>query len=225
MALSRRRVLQVGSALTGGVLAAGALGYMWVQRWLDPQTPLGYPFPDTSGLTPVLPPTSSCGDAGATTSQTEGPFYTPSTPVKAVLREPGTVGTPLVIEGRVLSTDCRPLAGAVLDIWSCDGSGVYDNDGFHLRGHQFTDANGAFRVETVKPGDYHLFSAHRTPHVHVKVQGRNTGLLTTQLYFPGEPLNAQDSFFSESLVLQVEKAADGSLRASFDFVLAPRGAA
>lgn len=225
MALTRRRVLQVGSALTGGILATGVMGYMWIQRWLDPQTPLGYPYPDASGIGAGLPPTASCGDVDATVLQTEGPFYTPNTPLRTALRESGTVGTPLVIEGRVLSTDCRPVAGAVLDIWSCDGSGIYDNDGFHLRGHQFTDGNGAFRVETVKPGDYHLFGAHRTPHVHVKVQGRNTALLTTQLYFPGETLNAQDSFFDESLVLKVETSSDGSLRAAFDFVLAPRPSA
>ena len=56
----------------------------------------------------------------------------------------------------------------------------------------------------------------------MKVQGRETSLLTTQLYFPGEPLNAQDSLFNEALVLTVERAPDGSLRALFDFVLAPR---
>lgn len=225
MAVSRRRVLQVGSALTGGILGAGAIGFMWLQRWLDPRTPLRYPFPDTSRLSAVLPPTPSCGDADATASQIEGPFYTPNTPLRTALRERVTVGTPLVIEGRVLSTDCRPITGAVLDIWSCDGGGVYDNDGFNLRGHQFTDSHGAFRVETVKPGDYRQFGAHRTPHVHVKVQGRNTSLLTTQLYFPGEALNAQDSLFNESLVLRVEKPSDGSLRALFDFVLSPRASA
>jgi hypothetical protein len=58
----------------------------------------------------------------------------------------------------------------------------------------------------------------------VKVQGRETSLLTTQLYFPGEPLNAQDSQFDEALLLTVEKSANGTLRASFDFVLAPTAA-
>ena len=66
------------------------------------------------------------------------------------------------------------------------------NDGSRLRGHQFTDAAGAFEFETVKPKDYHNFGLHRTPHVHVKLQGRDTKLLTTQLYFPNEPLNAHD---------------------------------
>lgn len=222
MGVSRRRALQVAGALTGGTLAAGAIGLVWLRRWLDPQTPLDYPFPDTRGLGVVLPPSPGCGGPDVTESQIEGPFYTPSTPLRTDLREQATVGTPLVIKGRVLSTDCRPITGAVLDIWSCDGAGVYDNHGFNLRGHQFTDSQGTFRVETVKPGDYHQFGAHRTPHVHMKVQGPETSLLTTQLYFPGEPLNAQDSLFNEALVLTVEKAPDGSLSALFDFVLAPK---
>lgn len=222
MSMSRRRFLQVAGTLTGAILAAGAIGFVRLRQWLDPRTALEYPFPDTSGPGKVLPPSPGCGEPDITKSQIEGPFYTPNTPLRTDLRKQGTVGTPLVIEGRVLSTDCRPIAGAVLDVWSCDGGGVYDNDGFNLRGHQFTDGSGTFRVQTVKPGDYSQFGAHRTPHLHVKVQGPETSLLTTQLYFPGEPLNAQDSLFDEALVLTVEKAPDGSLRASFDFVLAPR---
>jgi protocatechuate 3,4-dioxygenase beta subunit len=61
----------------------------------------------------------------------------------------------------------------------------------------------------------------RTPHIHVKVQGRNTPLLTTQLYFPGEPLNAQDGIFDERLIMRVQQHGD-RLEARFDFVLAPR---
>ena len=225
MGTSRRRFLQVTGTLTGAILAAGAIGLVWLRRTLDPRTPLEYPFPGTSGRVDVLPPSPACGEPGLTESQIEGPFYTPNTPLRTDLRQPGTVGTPLVIKGRVLSTDCRPIAGAVLDIWSCDGNGVYDNDGFKLRGHLFTDRNGAFRVETVKPAGYRNFGAQRTPHVHVKVQGPETSLLTTQLYFPGEPLNSQDSLFNQTLVLTVEKAPDGSLHALFDFVLAPRASA
>lgn len=47
--------------------------------------------------------------------------------------------------------------GAVVDVWSCDGNGVYDNTDFRLRGHQFTDAEGRFAFETVKPRDYRDF--------------------------------------------------------------------
>jgi protocatechuate 3,4-dioxygenase beta subunit len=216
MTSSRRRLLQVAGMLAGGA----ALGVVWLRRRFDPRTPLGYPFPDASASGAALTPTPACGDPDATASQVEGPFYTPDTPLRTDLRERASAGTPLVITGRVVYTDCRPVAGAVLDFWSCDGNGVYDNDGYNLRGHQFTDPDGAFRVETVKPGAYSQFGFRRTPHVHVKVQGRDTALLTTQLYFPGEPLNSQDSQYDESLVMAVEGSADRSLRASFRFVLA-----
>src|SRR5688572_2183302 len=130
MAVSRRRVLQVVGGLAGGILGAGAIGFVWLRRVFDPKTPLGYRFPDNGGLSAALPPTAGCAETDVTESQIEGPFYTPNTPLRADLRERATFGTPLVIQGRVLSTDCRLIAGAVLDFWSCDGAGVYDNDGF-----------------------------------------------------------------------------------------------
>lgn len=55
-------------------------------------------------------------------------------------------------------------------------------------------------------------------HVHVKVQAPNQAILTTQLYFPGEPYNTTDPLFNPTLVMQVQDTAEGAL-ASFDFVL------
>lgn len=127
-----------------------------------------------------------------------------------------------MLTGRVLAPDCRPLAGAVLDFWSCDGHGVYDTEGFKLRGHQRTDASGAYRLETVKPSGYRDHGIQRAPHIHVKVQGRGTRLLTTQLFFPGESLNPQDYLFRDSLMIDLARSGDGSLRGRFDFVLAGR---
>ena len=71
-----------------------------------------------------------------------------------------------------------PSRVAVIDIWHSDEDGRYDNSGFRYRGHQFTDGAGAFRFETVRPGRY----PGRTPHIHVKVQGASTHLLTSQLF-------------------------------------------
>jgi protocatechuate 3,4-dioxygenase beta subunit len=124
--------------------------------------------------------------------------------------EAGVSGTPLLLTGRVLSTDCRPLARALLDFWQADGDGRYENDGFRLRGHQFTDGQGRFRLETVVPGQY----PGRTPHIHVKVQRRGGQILTTQLYFPGESGNEQDSLFDPAL--QMRRSGG---RGWFDFVL------
>jgi protocatechuate 3,4-dioxygenase beta subunit len=221
MALSRRRVMQIAAGLAGTGMAAAAGTVAWL-GWRLREAPLAYAFPDIGTGGAGLTPTPACDDADATPAQRQGPFYTPGTPQRTNLREPGIPGTPFTVEGRVLSTGCRPIAGAVLDVWSCDGEGVYDNSGFRLRGHQFTDADGRFRIETVKPADYWQFGIHRTPHIHVKVQGRDTSLLTTQLYFPGEPLNARDRIFNEALVIDIEHDAGDQLRGRFDFVLVPR---
>lgn len=219
--MQRRDALKIAGGATLGLLGASAGGLAWLKHWSDPQTPLHYAFSPES-LSPPLAPTPARAHVHPTDAEIEGPFYTPNTPRRTALAAPGTVGTPLVIVGRVLTPDGLPVAGAVLDVWNCDGRGVYDTDGFNLRGHQYTDASGTFRVETVKPGDYHSAGLHRTPHVHVKAQGRETRLLTTQLYFPGEPLNAHDFFFDPDLVLRVQLAAGGSLAAQFTIVLAPR---
>lgn len=162
-----------------------------------------------------LAPPAECRPGTRTT--TAGPFYTPQTPRRDTLREPDTRGETLVFEGLVLAHDCRPLAGAVIDIWHCDEDGNYDNRGFRYRGHQFIDEAGAFRFETIRPVRY----SGRTPHIHVKVQGEETKVLTTQVYFPDlEEANANDWIFRDDLVMRLDRADDG-WRGRFDFVLLP----
>lgn len=165
----------------------------------------------------ALAQTPSC-DGNTTPRQIEGPFYTPQTPRRSKLLD-GLQGETLVLEGRVLSTTCQPLANAIVDLWSCDAAGEYDNSGFKLRGHQITDAQGRFRFETLMPGSYGNASFRRTPHLHVKVQGPSTPLLTTQLYFPNEPLNARDSFYSPALLVKFSQTKPLLKVATFDFVL------
>jgi protocatechuate 3,4-dioxygenase beta subunit len=82
--------------------------------------------------------------------------------------------------------------------------------GFTLRGHQFAAADGAFTLETIVPGLY----PGRTRHIHVKVQAPDQPVLTTQLYFPGEPRNAEDGIFSDALLMDVNGSS-----ATFTFVL------
>lgn len=165
----------------------------------------------------TLPPTPPCGDDDdePTIAQTEGPYYTPNTPERTSFWEEGTIGTRLVVSGRVLMTDCVPVAAALLDFWHADDGGEYDNVGYKFRGHQFTDANGNYTLETIMPGLY----PGRTRHIHVKVQGPNMPVLTTQLYFPDEPQNASDGIFHPDLVMTLQDSADGKTGA-FDFVLA-----
>ena len=202
-------------ALAG--LASAAAGVLAVPLQACARgTPLGYEFSGpAAGRGLGLVPPIAC--TPGTPSLTEGPFYTPQTPRRADLREPETEGDTLVLEGLVLTPECRPVAGAVIDIWHSDERGDYDNRGFRYRGHQFTDAAGAFRFATIRPARYF----GRTPHIHVKVQGETTRLLTTQLYFPdlGEG-NARDFLYRDNLVMRLDRAGAG-WQARFDFVLAP----
>jgi protocatechuate 3,4-dioxygenase beta subunit len=160
-------------------------------------------------------PTPACpAPDDITPPQTAGPFYKPRSPQRESLLEPGIQGIKIVLEGHVRSTQCRPVQGALVDFWQADGNGVYDNTGYRLRGHQFADATGNYRLETVVPGVY----PGRTRHFHVKVQAPNRPVLTTQLYFPGEPENKRDSIFNPKLVIAFA-GSTGAKVASYDFVL------
>lgn len=200
MPLSRRRLLEVALAAPVPLVLA-----TWSGR---------------AGATPFLQgaplaPTPTCRDEDEPTpEQTEGPFFTPRSPRRRSLIEPGTTGTRLLLTGVVVTTGCKPLARALLEFWQADARGVYDNAGYHLRGHQLTDARGRFRLETVVPGAYR----GRTRHIHVKVQAPGQPVLTTQLYFPGEPRNRADGIFDPELLVRLSKSPR-RWTAGFDFVL------
>jgi protocatechuate 3,4-dioxygenase beta subunit len=172
--------------------------------------------PAATKVAQTLAPTPACddGDDDITPAQTEGPYYTPNPPERTSLLEEGIGGTPLAVAGLVLTTGCQPIARALLDFWHCDDSGEYDNAGYRLRGHQFTDDQGRYTLETILPGVY----PGRTRHIHVKVQAPNQPVLTTQLYFPDEPGNASDGIFQQELVMDVQDSGGGKA-ATFDFVL------
>ena len=189
---TRRRVLATGAFAAGSLLTLEAS---------LAQAPLN--------------PTPECHDGDAATQrQTEGPFFKPSSPERAELIEPGMAGQPIDLVGFVLTRACRPVAGALVDLWHADDRGEYDNSGFRLHGHQRADAEGRFRFRTIVPGAYE----GRTRHFHVKVAPPAGRLLTTQLYFPGEPNNRRDGLFRKELLVRTAKN-QGSLAGRFDFVL------
>jgi protocatechuate 3,4-dioxygenase beta subunit len=97
-----------------------------------------------------------------------------------------------------------------VDLWHADEDGDYDNRGYRYRGHQFTDAEGRYRFETIVPAQY----PGRTRHYHVKVQPKGGRILTTQLYFPGDPGNGRDGLFRRELEMKT-KSGEGL----FDFVV------
>jgi len=159
--------------------------------------------------------TRSCSERDdLTPRQMEGPYFKPRSPQRNSLLDPAVTGSKIVVAGLVLSTRCEPLPGVLLDFWQCDDSGDYDNSGFRLRGHQFTDAAGRYRLETIVPGLY----PGRTRHIHVKVQPPHRPVLTTQLYFPGEVRNRDDFLFREELLVALQDTEHGRT-GRFDFVV------
>lgn len=203
-------------------LPAGAMLAACVAPIANPEAAPA-PAPASSDASPAAPesvallePTPACGDDDdePTLAQTEGPYYTPNTPERTSLLEEGMAGTHLLLSGLVLTPGCSPIAQALIDFWHCDNEGVYDNAGYRLRGHQFTDEQGRYQLTTIVPGLY----PGRTRHIHVKVQAPNQPVLTTQLYFPNEPQNERDGIFHPSLVVTAGEGADG-MEAFFNFVL------
>ena len=180
-----------------------------------PATSGGPTTPSAPGAaTTVLAPTPECADADdLTPAQTEGPYFKPNSPERINIRGDAG-GTKLLLTGTVVTTACKPVAKALVDFWQADGSGVYDNSGFTFRGHQFTDAQGRYRLEAVMPGLY----PGRTPHIHVKVQPSGGRILTTQLYFPGEAGNDRDGLYRKELLVALSDTPDGK-GATFTFVL------
>lgn len=140
------------------------------------------------------------------TDATEGPFYYESSPLRRDItdRRPGEkLRLRITVGGVGMGTGCYPLAGAIVDIWQTDPTGLYSNVGldlqpvdtsgqFFLRGHQVADEKGYVEFDTVVPGweivaaAPPVLVARRTTHIHVKVFHERQ-LLTTQLFFP-DPL-------------------------------------
>lgn len=165
-----------------------------------------------------LNPTPSCDDGDdPTPPQTAGPFFKPRSPQRSSLIEPGITGTRLTLSGTVTTRSCRPVPRALIDLWQANANGIYDNTGYRLRGHQFTDAEGRFRFETVVPGSYD----GRTRHLHLRAQAANRRILTTQLYFPGEALNNRDGLFNPGLLMQTRNTGN-QIEATYTIVLAMR---
>lgn len=150
-------------------------------------------------------PTLTC--SALTQQQTEGPYYIPNTPEKHSLIEEGLTGTRLILVGYVLDQNCVPLPNAWLDFWQADANGEYDNVGHRLRGHQFTDTQGRYYLETVLPG---LYSSRPIEHIHVKVRPEDGVEITSQLYFPQQPI--------EGLTVTIEERGD-YLVGYFNFVV------
>ncbi|HVM74230.1 MAG TPA: protocatechuate 3,4-dioxygenase subunit beta [Candidatus Saccharimonadales bacterium] len=119
------------------------------------------------------------------------------------------LGERIIVSGRVLDEDARPVPNALIEVWQANAAGRYlhKNDqhdapldpNFTGCGRTLTDNNGKYRFVTIKPGAYpwrNHPNAWRPMHIHFSLFG--AGLLTrlvTQMYFPGDPLLAFDPIF------------------------------
>ncbi|KJK50808.1 hypothetical protein UK23_09055 [Lentzea aerocolonigenes] len=173
-----------------------------------------------------LPLTPTCVDDDDTPSNIEGPYFKRNSPERTNLRTTGVTGVVLSLTGFVYNMKCAPVQHALLDFWQADDKGVYDNSSpaFKMRGHQFTNASGAYVLETVVPKDY----PGRTPHIHVKVQRPNGPILTTQLFFPDNlqaygmnvaALNRRDGFIDRDCTVALSPLVGNRYTAKFDFVV------
>jgi protocatechuate 3,4-dioxygenase beta subunit len=139
------------------------------------------------------------------------------------------LGERIVVSGRVLGSDGKPLRGQLIEIWQANAAGRYahevdDHDApldanFTGAGRCLTDDEGHYRFVTVKPGAYpwrNHPNAWRPNHIHFSVFGRAvTERLVTQMYFPGDPLFPYDPIFNS---VRDEKARE-RLIATFDIGL------
>jgi protocatechuate 3,4-dioxygenase beta subunit len=182
------------------------------------------------GVTSVV---ATIGAAGGTTPNLSGPYYkagAPTRPDGCLLERPlRSDEMALTIHGRV--TDVRtgaPVPDAVLDIWQADGNGVYDEQGYDLRGLVAVNEDGTYAFETVFPEGYEIPAKGpttelldaigqqnwRPAHVHLRVHVGDTTPLQTQFFLTGtdfldcDPVDAVRS----DLVIDHRQRSDGEGR-------------
>jgi protocatechuate 3,4-dioxygenase, beta subunit len=120
------------------------------------------------------------------------------------------LGERIVVSGRVLDEDSRPVPHTLVEIWQANAAGRYLHSrdqhnapldpNFTGCGHARTDAEGRYRFVTIRPGEYPWGNHHnawRPAHIHFSLFGPAFATrLVTQMYFPGDPLIPYDTIFN-----------------------------
>ena len=168
----------------------------------------------------LMAPAATAAEACAPTPrQTTGPFYPLYDQVdkdvdltRLTGHEDTARGEVIRVHGKVMDEACRPVEGALVDLWQADSNGRYSHPAdpnparrdpdFQGWGQAVTDAEGRFAFRTIKPAAYPLdfledgkpdeSVGYRTPHIHFRVSKRGYRELSTQMYFAGEALNDSD---------------------------------
>jgi protocatechuate 3,4-dioxygenase beta subunit len=155
-----------------------------------------------------------CKDEKLTPAVTPQPAFATDAPARATLIEPGLTGARIVLTGHVIGIKCGRIKGARVDFWQADAAGAYAASGPRLRGYQVTDAEGRYRLETIRPGA----PAGRARHLSARVEPPGKPALTTVLFFPGDPGNSRDKTFQPNLAMRDVAGAPAGTYA-FDFIL------
>lgn len=120
------------------------------------------------------------------------------------------LGERIIVSGRVLDENGRPVRNTVVEVWQCNAAGRYLHKGdqhdapldpnFKGTGQVLTDSEGRYRFTTIKPGAYpwrNHYNAWRPAHIHFSLHGEGIGQrLVTQMYFPNDPLLAFDPIYN-----------------------------
>ncbi|MCC7275822.1 MAG: protocatechuate 3,4-dioxygenase subunit beta [Alphaproteobacteria bacterium] len=190
-------------------------------EWLHP------PYRSSVGRAPTRPPVR----APHTISEITGPIFGHDRvgPDEVDLtRQHGApaIGERIIVGGRVLDEDGRPLPGTLVELWQCNAAGRYRHPldqhdapldpNFTGFGRAIADAEGRYRFVTVRPGAYpwrNHANAWRPAHIHFSLFGPGfVTRLVTQMYFPGDPLLPLDPIFN----CVADPVAQQRLIAAFD---------
>lgn len=152
-----------------------------------------------------------------TLSELTGPVYGPDDVrpldndlTRNAVKNGEAIGERIIVVGRVLDEDGRPVPNALIEIWQANACGryIHKNDqhdapldpNFTGTGRVLTNQHGEYRFTTIKPGAYPWRNHHnawRPAHIHFSIFGASfLSRLVTQMYFPGDPLLPLDPIFN-----------------------------
>jgi hydroxyquinol 1,2-dioxygenase len=186
---------------------------------------------DTLGVSILVDAINNRFPEGATEQTVLGPYYwkgAPELPMGSDLSQ-GVIGEPCFYSGRILTVDGKPIAGAVLDIWSGDGEGNYDmqlgSQEMRARGRLTTAADGAYRFRSIKPFYYPVPTdgpvgamleamgrhPNRPGHIHFVISAPGHKAVTTHLFPSDTPYLESDAVFGvkESLIVDFQRREPG----------------
>jgi protocatechuate 3,4-dioxygenase beta subunit len=159
-----------------------------------------------------------------TTTDILGPFYRPNSPVRNNLVIKGEAGDPIELRGIIRHKDCvTPYQKAKIELWHCDGKGIYDNTSaeYRYRGTTYSDENGRYSFNTIYPVPYEVGDGRTRPaHFHLMITAAGYQPLVTQLYFNGDKHISSDPWASSSAaksrILDISELKNGMKKVTYD---------